>query len=82
MRLQLSANVSNAPDLKTAAARIFRENQTDLPITPEAYRDPNLPKVNVADVLSGPGILRDPRFLVDSGFQGPRSFRLGVKLTF
>jgi hypothetical protein len=38
--------------------------------------------VDTQALINQQGLVRDPRFLMDSGFQSPRSLRLGAKLSF
>jgi hypothetical protein len=38
--------------------------------------------IDTQALINQQGLVRDPRFLMDSGFQSPRSIRLGAKLSF
>src|SRR5262245_1142065 len=76
----LSANVSNVLNGSTAtnywATELFRGQATVIPET-EFYQGFDTQKL-----IAEQQLVRDARFMRDSGYQSPRSVRLGVKIGF
>lgn len=77
-RLQLSANVINLFDQDTAVARFSNELIDTVRTDEEAY----FGGVDIQELIAAQRLRRDPRFLLDSGFQPPRETRLAVKVLF
>jgi hypothetical protein len=81
VRLTLSANLINALDQGTATNyypwELFTGQAVDVDET-QFYAS----GVDTQALIAGQGLVRDARFLMDSGYQAPRSIRLGVKLGY
>ena len=79
-RLTLSANVINLLDQSAAT----NYHPTELFPGQAIAVDERISSAASTRRRSSPnsGSSRDPRFLMDSGYQSPRSIRLGVKLGF
>jgi hypothetical protein len=77
-RVEVSLNVLNLLDQDTAVNRFAPETAQNIPITDEAF----FAGFDVQSLIASRNIRRDPRFLSDSGFQAPRSLRLGAKFVF
>ena len=76
--MEVSLNVLNLLDQDTAVNRFAPETAQNIPITdPEFFAG-----FDVQSLIASRNIRRDPRFLSDSGFQSPRSVRLGAKFVF
>jgi hypothetical protein len=80
-RLILSANVINVLNQKTATNYFQTQNASgyvvDVPETTILYQG-----ANFQQLIAQQGMLIDPRFLMDSGYQAPISARLGVRFSF
>jgi hypothetical protein len=80
-RVTLSANVSNVFNGATATTYYARELFQGQAITvdePQFYAE----GVDTQRLIAEQALVRDARFLMDSGYQAPRSVRLGVKIGF
>ena len=81
VRLTLSANVINALNQGAAtnyyAKELFAGQVVEVDEV-EFYAT----GVDTQALIAQQGLVRDARFLMDSGYQAPRSIRLGVKLGF
>lgn len=80
VRMTLMANVINVLNSDTAINFHATQNQgAGLVITEQQFYSGS---VNFQQAFQQQNLLQDPRFLQNSGFQDPRTIRLGVKLSF
>jgi len=79
VRLILSANALNVFDQKTATNYAADQIQgSGIKVSePQFYSG-----VNTQALIAAQGLILDPRFLMSSGFEDPRTVRLGVRLSF
>jgi hypothetical protein len=81
VRLTLSANVINAFNQGAATNHypweLFGEQAVEVDEA-ELYAT----GVDTQALIAQQGLVRDARFLMDSGYQAPRTIRLGLKLGF
>ena len=78
--LQLSLNVLNLFNQDTAVSKYSTYQQQNGVVPNEALFYSGTQ--TLAALISSQNIVRDPRFLMDNGFQAPILARLGVKFTF
>ena len=76
--LQLNLTVNNLFDEDTAIDIYYRGTLQDLPLSEEAF----FAGFDPEQVIEDNAIPRDPRYGFAEQFQGPRSMRFGVKLSF
>ena len=79
-RLQVNFNILNLFEQKTAVERFRTRLATGYAVPVDEvtfYRG-----VDSEAIIQAAGVPGDPRFLKNSGFQGPREMRFGVKFTF
>ena len=76
--LQLNVTVNNLFDEDTAIDVYYRGALQDLPLSEEGF----FAGFDPEEVIEANGIRRDPRYGLAEQFQGPRSMRFGVKLSF
>jgi hypothetical protein len=79
-RLQLSLNVINLFNQKTATNRSITYNDANGVLFDEASFYAN--GVNMQQLIQQQGIVQNPLFLKDSGYQGQLAGRFGVKFLF
>ena len=78
-RVEVSVNVLNLLDQDTAVNRFANETRTrNIGISDADFFD----GFDVQSLIAAQGVPRDPRFLMDSAFQAPRSIRVGAKFSF
>jgi hypothetical protein len=78
-RVEVSVNVLNLLDQDTAVNRFANETRTrNIAILDPDFFD----GFDVQALIAAQATPRDPRFLMDSAFQAPRSIRLGAKFVF
>ncbi len=79
-RLQISLNVSNLFNQKTANNRSITYNDANGVTFDEKSFYAN--GVNIEQLIKEQGIVQNPLFLKDSGYQGQLAGRFGVKFIF
>ena len=77
-RLQLSLNVLNLFDQMTVTDKFDYETMDPISVTTQQF----FSGVDVQALIAAQGTRRDPRFLMASAWQAPRTARIGVKFTF
>jgi len=77
-RITLLMNVLNLFDRDTAINRFTTETRAAISVNEAQFYQ----GIDAQALIGSQKILRDPRFLLDSGFQEPRSIRFGVKWSF
>lgn len=80
MRLTLSANVINL--LNQGAATNYYQTELFTGQAVKVAETDFYQGIDTQALIAQQRLARDARFLMDSGFQAPRSIRLGVKLGF
>jgi hypothetical protein len=78
--LQLSLNVLNLFDQKTAVSRFSTYQKANGVVPDEALFYSGAQ--TLASLINSQGVIPDPRFLMDNGFQLPLQARIGVKFLF
>ena len=80
-RLTLSANVINLLN-QGAATNYYPRSCSPARRSRSTRRTFYTTGIDTQALIAQQGLVRDARFLMDSGYQAPRSIRLGVKLGF
>ena len=78
--LQLSLNVLNLFNQDTAVSRFSTYQKTNGVVPDEALFYTG--QQTLESLITAQNVVKDPRFLMDSGFQAPILARFGVKFTF
>jgi hypothetical protein len=78
--LQLSLNVLNLFDQKTAVSRFSTYQKANGVVPDEALFYGG--SQTLASLINSQAVIPDPRFLMDNGFQLPLQARIGVKFLF
>lgn len=77
-RLTLLLNVLNLFEQDTPINRFVTQTRAAITVTEAQFYQ----GIDTPALIASQNILRDPRFLLDSAYQDPRSIRLGVKWSF
>jgi hypothetical protein len=79
-RLQLSLNISNLFNQNTAVSKYSTYQKANGVVPDEALFYSG--RQTLESLITAEGVVKDPRFLMNNGFQAPISARVGVKFLF